>query len=105
MRRSLKTSVLAVSVSSTITTTPHSETVGISCGAENRQAASQTCSTVSSSCSAVFFSERLAHPRAKQMTQLSDIHMAVNRSPAANLELVHPEFVLGLAETVLDRKT
>ncbi len=39
------------------------------------------------------------------MTQLGDIHMAVNRSPAANLEMVQPEFVLGLAETVLDRKT
>ena len=73
--------------------------------ATQTEAASRTCSTVSSACSVVFFSEHLPHPRAKQMTQLGDIHMAMDRSPAANLEMVHPEFVLGLAETVFDRKT
>ncbi len=39
------------------------------------------------------------------MAQLGNVHVPMNRPPAANLEMVHAQFVLGLAETVLDRET
>jgi len=37
------------------------------------------------------------------MAQLGDIQMTMDGPPAAHLEVVHTEFVLGLLETALDR--
>ncbi len=63
-----------------------------------------TTSTVSSSCAAVFFSERLAHSRTEQVAELADVQMPVNRAPTAHLEMIHAQLVLRLPEAMLDRE-
>ncbi len=44
----------------------------------------------------------LAHPVQEQMTHLRKIQMAMDRLPAAHLEVVEPQFILFFAEGLLD---
>ena len=41
----------------------------------------------------------------KQVAELGDVEVSVDRPPAANLEVVHAQFLLGLLKTALDRPT
>ena len=66
------------------------------------EAALRTCSTVRCSAPVVFFSPLEPLAGAEQMTELGDVQVAMNAPPAANLEVIHAQFVFGLLEAAFD---
>ena len=68
------------------------------------QAATRTCSTVRYRLSVVFFSELVMDTSAKQLTQLANIKVPMNRWPRTDFEMVHTQFPLAYLKASFNRR-